>query len=85
MGASHPPAMWSSRRTPRSGLRQVSHGLQAFASPILPVPPSSTSSLASLSIMKFSTAFATLAAIVTGASAQLSILAPGGSDLWWGV
>lgn len=34
--------------------------------------------------MKFSTTFATLAAIVTGASAQLSILAPGGPNLWWG-
>ncbi|KAI0726589.1 hypothetical protein C8Q72DRAFT_519334 [Fomitopsis betulina] len=33
--------------------------------------------------MKFSTTFATLAAIVTGASAQLSILAPGGPNLWW--
>ena len=34
--------------------------------------------------MKFSTTFATLAAIVSGATAQLSILSPGGSDLWWG-
>ncbi|KAH9924191.1 uncharacterized protein B0H18DRAFT_1012745, partial [Fomitopsis serialis] len=33
--------------------------------------------------MKFSTTFATLAAIVSGATAQLSILSPGGSDLWW--
>ncbi|EPS96485.1 hypothetical protein FOMPIDRAFT_1130397 [Fomitopsis schrenkii] len=33
--------------------------------------------------MKFSATFATLAAIVAGASAQLSILAPGGPDLWW--
>ncbi|KAH9831172.1 uncharacterized protein C8Q71DRAFT_783088 [Rhodofomes roseus] len=33
--------------------------------------------------MKFSTAFATLAAIVSGAAAQLTILSPGGPDLWW--
>ncbi|KZT63835.1 hypothetical protein DAEQUDRAFT_85945 [Daedalea quercina L-15889] len=33
--------------------------------------------------MKFSTTFATLAAIVSGATAQLSILSPGGPNLWW--